>query len=73
MEIYEINKISLSCLDYKIYIQNNGCDGWALDNHSKQFFLQSYKNINLFFYLIRTAFFTFFVLVYIKYIVIESR
>ena len=27
---YEINKISLSCFDGKIYIQNNGCDGLAL-------------------------------------------
>ena len=27
---YEINKISLSCFDDKIYIQNNGCDGVAL-------------------------------------------
>ena len=27
---YEINKISLSCFDNKIYIQNNGCDGLAL-------------------------------------------
>ena len=25
----EINKISLSCFDGKIYIQNNGCDGLA--------------------------------------------
>ena len=27
---YEISKISLSCLDDKIYIQNNGYDGLAL-------------------------------------------
>ena len=27
---YEINKISLSWLDSKIHIQNNGCDGLAL-------------------------------------------
>ena len=27
---YEINKISLSYFDDKIYIQNNGCDGLAL-------------------------------------------
>ena len=27
---YEINKISLSCLDGKIYIQNNWCDPLAL-------------------------------------------
>ena len=26
----EINKISLSCFDDKIYIQNNGYDGLAL-------------------------------------------
>ena len=28
---YEINKNSLSCFDDKIYIQNNGWDGLALD------------------------------------------
>ena len=27
---YEISKISLSCFDDKIYIQNNGCDGLIL-------------------------------------------
>ena len=27
---YEINKISLSCFDDKIYIQNNGCDELTL-------------------------------------------
>ena len=27
---FEINKISLSCFDDKIYIQNYGCDGLAL-------------------------------------------
>ena len=27
---YEINKISLSCFDYKIYIQNSGYNGLAL-------------------------------------------
>ena len=27
---YEINKISLSCFDDKIYIQNNECDGLVL-------------------------------------------
>ena len=32
--IYEINKISLSCFDDKIYIQNNGCDGLALGYQS---------------------------------------
>ena len=26
---YEINKISLSCFDDQIYIQNNGCHGLA--------------------------------------------
>ena len=30
IETYEINKISLSCFDAKIYIQNNGYDGLAL-------------------------------------------
>ena len=28
---YEINKISLSCFDDKIYIQNNGYDGLTLE------------------------------------------
>ena len=28
---YEINKIYLSCFNDKIYIQNNGFDGLALD------------------------------------------
>ena len=27
---YEVNKISLSCFDDEIYIQNNGYDGLAL-------------------------------------------
>ena len=30
MGTYEINKISLSCFDDKIYIQKNGFDGLAL-------------------------------------------
>ena len=32
--IYEINKISLSCFNDKIYNQNNGCDGLALGYQS---------------------------------------
>ena len=28
---YEIDKISLSCFDDKMYMQSNGCDGLALD------------------------------------------
>ena len=32
--IYEINKISLSCFDDKIYIQNNRCDGLSLGYQS---------------------------------------
>ena len=31
---YEINKISLSCFDDKIYIQSNGCDGLAVGYQS---------------------------------------
>ena len=31
---YEINKISLSCFDDKIYIQNNGYEGLTLSNQS---------------------------------------
>ena len=31
---YEIDKISLSCFDDKIYIQNNGYDGLALGYQS---------------------------------------
>ena len=31
---YEIIKISLPCFDDKIYIQNNGCDGFALGYQS---------------------------------------
>ena len=34
IESYEINKISLSWIDDKIYIQNNGCDGLALGYES---------------------------------------
>ena len=30
IETYGISKISLSCFDDKIYIQNNGYDGLAL-------------------------------------------
>ena len=30
MGTYEINKISLSCFNDNIFIQNNGCDGLAL-------------------------------------------
>ena len=29
IETYKISKISLSCFDDKIYIQNNECDGLA--------------------------------------------
>ena len=31
---YEIKKISLSCFDEKVYIQNNGYDGLALGYQS---------------------------------------
>ena len=31
---YEINKISLSCFDDKIYIQNNGYEELTLSNQS---------------------------------------
>ena len=31
---HEINKISLSCFDDKIYIRNNGYDGLALGYYS---------------------------------------
>ena len=31
---YEISKISLSCFDDTIYIQNNGCDGLTFDYQS---------------------------------------
>ena len=34
IRIYEINKISLSCFDDKVYIQNNGYDGLALGYES---------------------------------------
>ena len=34
IETYEINKISLSCFDGKIYIQNNGYDGLVLGYQS---------------------------------------
>ena len=34
IEIYEINKIPLSCFEGKIYIQNNGCDGLGLGYQS---------------------------------------
>ena len=41
---FEINKISLSCFDNKIYIQSNGCDGLALgclNNYSEKLFCQA--------------------------------
>ena len=31
---YKINKAFLSCFEYKIYIQNSGCDGLALGYQS---------------------------------------
>ena len=31
---FEINKISMSCFDDKIYIQNNGFDGLAVHCYS---------------------------------------
>ena len=34
IETYEINKISLTCVDDKIYILNNGYDGLALGYQS---------------------------------------
>ena len=34
IETYDINKISLSCFNDKIYIQNNGYDGLALGYYS---------------------------------------
>ena len=34
IETYKINKISLSCFDDKIYIQNNGYDGLAFGYQS---------------------------------------
>ena len=38
---YEINKISLSCFDDKICIQNNGYDGLALGkNYLKKVFVK---------------------------------
>ena len=48
---YEINKMSLSCLDDKIYIQNNGNDGLAngytyLNNYSEKLFCQTIKYFN---------------------------
>ena len=30
IEIYEINKISFSCFDDKLYFQNNGCNKLSL-------------------------------------------
>ena len=62
---YEINKISLSCFDDKIYIQNNRCDvssclpeliikkAVILITIKKSFFV---KQIVLIFSLVRTAF-----------------
>ena len=47
IETYEINKISLSCSDYKIYTQSNGYDGLAFG-----FYNELYKNR----YLVRKAF-----------------
>ena len=60
---YEINKISLSCFDDKIYIQNNGYDGsWLSESIIKKVFLLTIqkrfyvKQIVLIFSLVRKAF-----------------
>ena len=49
---YQINNISLSCFYDKIYILNKGYYGLAVG-------YQSYKNIVLILYLVRTVFFNF--------------
>ena len=36
---YESNKISLSCFDDKMYIQNNGYDGLTFVNYKKKIIL----------------------------------
>ena len=43
---YEINQISLSCFDDKMYIKNNGCDGLALGNYKKNNYLNNYSEKN---------------------------
>ena len=66
METYEINKISLSCLDDKIYMQNNEYDELALGYHSylwKSSYLNNYsekflyETVKTFFFLVRTTLF----------------
>ena len=39
---YEIKKLSLSCFDDKIYIQNNGYINIYLNNYLKKLFCQPY-------------------------------
>ena len=51
---YEINKISLSCFDDKIYIQGNGCDELVISKNIQKSL--SVKQIILILSLIRTAF-----------------
>ena len=46
---YKINKISLSCFDDKLYIQNNGYDASALAyksfNYIKNSYLENYSEM----------------------------
>ena len=59
---YEINQISLSCFDDKMYILNNAYSGVTykktviLTTIRTSFFLSSYENIIFIFSLVRTAF-----------------
>ena len=49
IETYKINKISLSCFDDKLYIQNNGYDASALGyksfNYIKNSYLENYSEM----------------------------
>ena len=74
IEAYKINIIYFSCFDDKMYILNNGIDGLALDHNQKLLkaaFLSNFKSYVLILSLVGTTIFYFFVLIYIKWLIMN--